>query len=306
MQSLIERAENLFKINFKCFYHTDFDKSSKTKIILGDIPQIEKYKSEKKKVYTLQKSCKNPEMRPCYEEPLLTKEQEYHLFRKFNFLKYKAKELISKLNLKKLNENKLSAIEDLLIQINEIRNEIANANFRLATFILRNEFKKFRDEKNLDGHLSDAYLDVIKSIDYFNYNLGNKFSTYAIWVVKRNFFRIAKTKRCKEEFIKVADVGVGNISTTDEFLSLEVHQKENANFINRIIDMAKNKVKTRDIERQIFIIEHYFGINGKQRKNLEEVSVMLNITKERVRQLKEKFIGYMREIIRTMDSDNVL
>lgn len=305
MQSLQERAEVLKNINIKYFHHDDFDKPSKFKSIMEYLPEQEKFNIEKNKVYNLQKTCKNPDMRPCYEEPLLTRDQEYHLFKRFNFLKFQCKKLIAKLTMQKITQKRIQQIEQLLESVNQMRNRIANSNFRLATYILRIEFKKFRDENNLEGHLSDAYLDIIKSVDYFNYNLGNKFSTYTVWVLKRNFFRIVKTKKTKDAAIKIKDIKVANLTVTEEFLSLEVHQKENSTLINRVIDLTKRKIKTRDVERQILIVELYFGINGKQRKNLEEISSMLCITKERVRQLKEKFLYYMREIVKGMELDYV-
>ena len=146
-------------------------------------------------------------------------------------------------------------------------------------------------------------MDIIKSVDYFNFTLGNKFSTYCIWVLRKNFYRMLKNKKSKEEMRQLDDNSQDNISSPENFLSTEVHQRENATYINRILDMAKDKLNTRDINRQIMIVEHYFGINGKERKNLEEISKILCITKERVRQLKEKLLVSMREIARQRSED---
>ena len=40
-------------------------------------------------------------------------------------------------------------------------------------------------------------------------------------------------------------------------------------------------------EREKDIIENYYGIGNKEKKNLEEISKKLKISKERVRQIKE-------------------
>ena len=44
------------------------------------------------------------DMLPCYDSPLLSKDQEVHLFRKMNFYKYRAKSLIDTIDLNKLNK----------------------------------------------------------------------------------------------------------------------------------------------------------------------------------------------------------
>jgi DNA-directed RNA polymerase specialized sigma subunit len=57
----------------------------------------------------------------------------------------------------------------------KIRNIIAQLNCKLAK-----QIKKYDEEI-----LSDAYLDILNAVEYFDYRLGNKFSTYATWVLKR-------------------------------------------------------------------------------------------------------------------------
>lgn len=303
MYSLEERIDNLYKFNLKYFYHEDFDKKSKINCILSEIPDKLKFDRDKNKVINLRVTNKQPEMRPCYEEPLLTKEQEQHLFKQLNYHKFYAKKLLSELNLKKINIKKIDKIESLLVRISFLRNKIASSNFRLVTYILRTDLKHHPEVNAVDIYLSDAYMDIIKSVDYFNFTLGNKFSTYCIWVLRKNFYRMLKTKKSKEDMRQLDDNSQDNISSPENFLSTEVHQRENATYINRILNMAKDKLNTRDINRQIMIVEHYFGINGKERKNLEEISKILCITKERVRQLKEKLLVSMREIARHRSED---
>jgi len=307
MQAIEERKESILRTNLKYFHHVDFDKKITSEKILDDIPDKHKFDLESKKVLNLRNANKQPEMRPCYEEPLLTREQEYHLFKQLNFFKFKAKNLIEKLNCKKSIKTKIKKIENLQIKIYDLRNKIASSNFRLATHILKNDFKNYREKRNLDNYLSDAYMDVIKSVDYFNYTLGNKFSTYCVWVLRKNFFRMINLKKNKKnEFYSIDDNQTESQNSAETFLTSEVHQKENAIFINRVIETAKKRLNTRDINRQILIIEHYFGINGKERKNLEEISCLLEITKERVRQLKEKFLISMRQTVKNTDCKNVL
>jgi RNA polymerase primary sigma factor len=50
------------------------------------------------------------------------------------------------------------------------------------------------------------------------------------------------------------------------------------------------------------IISYYYGLNGNKEKNLEEIGLELNITKERVRQIKEQCLKILRTEILMLDN----
>lgn len=300
---LVERAEKILDTPLRVFPHPDFDDKSKIPSILADMPDAESFEALKRKVSNLRKSNLSPEMRPCYEEPLLTKEQEYHLFRKMNYYKYRAKLLKINLNPKRLlSESRIKQIEDYLLKAGEVRNQIANSNFRLATQILRKDINHFRDPGITEAFLSDAYLDVLKAVDYFDYNLGNKFSTYCTWVIKKNFFRAVKNyQKNIENQWSVDEQNCLELGYEEDNVNLE--EQETKTFLKNLIQKTSKNCNVRDASRQIYILEHYFGLNGKEKHTLEQISEKLGITKERVRQLKEKFLKSMRKSATDLEFD---
>jgi len=52
-------------------------------------------------------------------------------------------------------------------------------------------------------------------------------------------------------------------------------------------------------EREAEIIRMYYGINGRQPHTLEEIGEMFNLTRERVRQIKEKAIKRLQNTSRS-------
>lgn len=255
------------------FYHKDFE-TQKEKVILGPIPNKEEFEKEKIRICSLRKSI-SLEMLPCYEEPILNREQEFHLFRQMNYLKFKMQRLKTK-----------KTIERYSRKIKEIRNLIASSNFRLAVNVLKKHI--YYNHKSNENFLSDAYFDVLKAVDYFNFTLGNKFSTYCIWVIKKNFFRDSKIDSNTPKFACLSE------NCDIEEKREPEGENENNLILEKLINLAKEKSRTKNVFRQIDILENYYGLNGKSSKTLEEISQIFGITKERVRQLKEKFIESMK------------
>src|SRR5690606_37789029 len=66
-----------------------------------------------------------------YEVPLLTREQEQHLFRKFNYVKYKASKLREELDPARARSTLMDEIERLYDEAVMVKNEIVQANLRL-------------------------------------------------------------------------------------------------------------------------------------------------------------------------------
>src|SRR4051812_28384253 len=102
------RIQKLLDTPLRVFYHTSFDDLRQRKNILSDIPELEKFQKDYEKVRRLRSGKIAPEMRPCYEAPLLIFEQEQHLFRKLNFYKHQAKKLLSAVDPARMGENRLA------------------------------------------------------------------------------------------------------------------------------------------------------------------------------------------------------
>lgn len=289
------RFQKILDTPLRVFYHESFDNPQKRKEIVADIPDSIKFNNDNKKIEKSLSDKIAPEMRPCYETALLTPVQEQHLFRKMNYFKYKAKKLLTA-NPQRVSESRVQKIEKFLEQAREIRNDIARSNFRLATQILKLQITFYREHSLTDALLSDAYLDVLKAVDYFNWTLGNRFSTYATWVVKKNFFRDSKLKiQQSERFGYLDEENAQAIESHSSGFAEERQYEIQKSIVQKLLNLLADGEQNADRVRQVFVLENYFGVNGKERHTLEGISVKIGVTKERVRQLKEKGLQWLRE-----------
>lgn len=293
-----ERLQKILDVPLRVFYHESFDQPKKRKEILAELPGKEKFETDNDKIGNNRSDKIAPEMRPCYEAALLTPEQEQHLFRKMNYYKYKAKKLLA-VNPNRVGENRVKKIETFLAQAKEIRNDIARSNFRLATQILKLQITFYREHSLTDALLSDAYFDVLKAVDYFNWTLGNRFSTYATWVVKKNFFRDSKQKiQYAERFGYLDEDNAQELESRTSGYEEERQYEGQKKVVQKLLNMLaddRSGERNTDRQRQVFVLENYFGVNGRERHTLEGISAIIGVTKERVRQLKEKGLQWLRE-----------
>ena len=121
-----------------------------------------------------------------YEVPLLTREQEQHLFRKFNYLKHRASQLRDQLDPARAKSSLMDRIEELYEEAVRTKNQIVKANLRLVVSIAKRHVSSSDD---FFGLVSDGNMSLIRAVEKFDYSRGNKFSTYASWAIMKNFAR---------------------------------------------------------------------------------------------------------------------
>jgi RNA polymerase primary sigma factor len=133
-----------------------------------------------------------------YEVSLLTREQETHLFRKFNYLKYQASSLRSELEPADPKRSVMDQIERLYEAAVAVGNHIVRANLRLVVSLAKRYVGTAGDLWEL---VSDGNISLLRAVEKFDFARGNKFSTYASWAIMRNFARtIPNEQRHRDRF----------------------------------------------------------------------------------------------------------
>ncbi len=133
-----------------------------------------------------------------YEAPLLTRRQEMHLFRKMNYLKYRATILRSRLDPEHLKSRLMDRIEGYYREAVATRNEIIRSNLPLVVSIAKRHVGPTATRSEL---VSDGNMSLIRAVENFDYRRGVKFGTYAACAIVKNFARtIPREHRYHDRF----------------------------------------------------------------------------------------------------------
>jgi RNA polymerase primary sigma factor len=228
-----------------------------------------------------------PYLASLYEVPLLTREQEYHLFRRFNYLKHKATKLREKLDPARARTSEMDEIERLYEEAVKVKNQIVQANLRLVVSIAKRHVSGTED---FFGLVSDGNMSLIRAAEKFDYSRGNKFSTYASWAIMKNFARtIPDEFKHRDRFRTSQDE---MFTAKADVRSDELGQETAQN----LRELQVERILSRLDEREQKIIISRFGLNhSNEPLTLKEVGHELGVTKERVRQIEARALNKLRQ-----------
>ena len=294
------RAQRLLEQPLEYIFHPSFEDHSQESDILAPMPDEEGYKNRRRGM-RVPKDVP-PELSPLYEWPLLSKDQEQHLFRQMNYLKYQAGQLRGKLTTSTgridtthTRTQDLERIEQLQQQANEVKDLLINANMRLVVSIAK---RHAAQTDNFFELLSDGNMSLIRAVEKFDFGRGFKFSTYASWAIMKNFARSIPEEKHRRERYVTGHEDLFEMSPdmrTDEQECL-ANAEQAANRVNRLLDFLDER------ERQI--IRMRAGLDdGNRAMTLEEIGQKMGITKERVRQLNLRIMKKLRDLAHDQHMD---
>ena len=249
--------------------------------VLGPMPEIEQPMKKTRLPAGLP-----PYLASLYEVPLLTREQEMHLFRKMNYLKHKASKLREKLDLTRPKSGVMDQIEKLYEESVATKNQIIRANLRLVVSIAK---RHVGPAENFFELVSDGNMSLIRAVEKFDYARGNKFSTYASWAIMKNFARTIPDENRHRDRYRTSH---SEMFTTTEDVRSDQYELETAQFqresqVERILDRLDER------EQQIIISR--FGLNrGHEPLTLKQVGAAMGVTKERIRQIEARALSKLR------------
>jgi RNA polymerase primary sigma factor len=226
-----------------------------------------------------------PYLRQLFSIPLLSPRGEYALFRKMNYLKFKADRLRQAVDPEAVAAADLDEIEELLSEAGRVKNQITQANLRLVVSIAKRHLAPGRDFFEI---VSDGNVSLMRAVDKFDYARGFKFSTYASWAIIKNFARSVPEQRHHHDRYQT-----GREELIESVAGPELGEHEE-DFLSALRSTLDRMLATLD-EREQSILRKRFGLDrGDGPLTLDQVGQRFGVSKERVRQLEVRAMARLR------------
>lgn len=275
------RADRILSQPIEYMYHPQFDEKNAEAMILAPEPKGESGRAARAP------SGLPPYLQSLYEIPLLTREQEFHLFRKMNFLLHQAKQKREGLDRQHVKASQLDQIESLQDAALEVKRRLIRANLRLVVSIAK---RHVAGAANLFELISDGNISLMRAVEKFDFGRGFKFSTYASWAIMKNFARTIPAENTRRDrFVTGQELAfeLAADSRTDE-REYELSQQRMQSAVGRILDRLDER------ERKIIICR--YGLDDHDGPlTLEQVGSRFGVTKERIRQIEARAITKLRQ-----------
>jgi len=220
------------------------------------------------------------------DTPVLNREEEVELFRRYNYLKFLACQSRAGIKLSRVSGKMLSQIESYLARAEEIKRRIIEANLRLVVNIAR---KHTLSGANLLDLVSEGNISLMQAVEKFDYSRGFRFSTFASWAIAKDYAR-----KIPDQLGKSSKASLANIHR-------EMRTEDAADFaaIERAHHSLIQVIKDNLTEREQYVIMNRFGLVGppikRETKTLVQIGEELNLSKERIRQIELTALQKLRQ-----------
>jgi RNA polymerase sigma factor (sigma-70 family) len=212
------------------------------------------------------------------DTPVLNREREVELFRRYNYLKYLASVTRESIRHMRVHGRKLDEIETYLAEAEKIKKMIIEANLRLVVSIAG---KHAASEANFQDLVSKGNLALTKTVEDFDYTKGVRFGKTASLNIAKEYAKVSgkSTELTREKAGSLASIQRYLKPAESDFAAVERAR-------HNLVQVIKDELD----QREQYIIINHFGLVGtlirKNKKTLQQIGEDLSMTKERVRQLE--------------------
>lgn len=186
------------------------------------------------------------------------------------------------------------------------RNELITSNLKFVV----NVAKMYKGYGVPFGDLiSEGNMGLIKAAEKYDSDKDVKFISYSVWWIKQYIQEFLRKNKNINDLEADSSAYVDNLNSydneneSDEFYCNDPFMEE-----DDLTDFEDQDKTRKDVVNEIIstlnkresdIIIKYFGLDKNKEMTLEEIGILYGLTKERVRQIKEKALRKLRRCVLT-------
>ena len=223
------------------------------------------------------------------QSKLLSREEEFTLFRRMNYLKHRAAVIRQRIKVAGPQAHIVALFEDVYQRMVECKQRLIRSNLRLVVSIAKRHTNSAMDFNTL---ISDGNLSLMQAVEKFDYFRGNRFSTYASWAIMKNYAKTIPAESSLLDTFRTASQEILDlVSDVDELEPAQQQTHEPSADPKRVLADVLRTLTER--EREVIISR--FGLRPKSGPaTLEEIGSSFNLSKERIRQIETKALDKLR------------
>lgn len=178
-------------------------------------------------------------------------------------------------------------------------NKLVQHNLKFVVSIVKNYRNRGIPFEDL---IAEGNMGLIRAAEKFDGTKNTRFITYAVWWIKSYINELFR-KDCPEE-----------VNVDDYVLNGKSYESEqnlvNEQFENELVLLSDRNTNVDELinclrKRERDIIVKFYGLNGSKEMNLDEIGKSLNLSNERIRQIKDVALIKIKTYVLMQDSKTI-
>jgi RNA polymerase sigma factor (sigma-70 family) len=222
---------------------------------------------------------------------LMKAPEEKLMFLRFNYCKHRLTKLQKKLLKDGIDKETAEQFLEWHRRFEHFREYLVRTNLALVLAMAKRTRLGDTDFAEI---VSEGNMALLRAVDKFNVERGFKFSTYACRAILKAFSRTAmKSSRHKSRFPVEFEPDLEKSDWSDR--KRDMVEEDCVDELKQIVD--RNLAELSDVEQTVIRRRFNWQQQEENPLTLEEVGKIIGVTKERVRQIQNKALIKIRNVM---------